>query len=152
MTLKKDFGTYIKDAGLSKGGKVVITDSFVPLDLVLYPDHISSITANINGMVASFDFNDEVLKVFLYIFQEFKLIDKSSLTEQIQKQTDQQVVIKFSDSPILLRIEEVVLTCELGNPKKSTITAEDFIPLVITNAKIVQEPVGLLVSSLGEIV
>ncbi|MFA6076968.1 MAG: hypothetical protein WC735_02740 [Candidatus Paceibacterota bacterium] len=152
MIFKKDFGSFIKDTGLPKNGKIVITDSFVPLDLILYPDHTSSITANINGMVASFNFNDEVLKVFIYIFQEFKLINKLALTEQIQKQTNQPVVVNFSDSPILLRIEGVALTCKLGDPEKSSKTDENFIPLVITEVKIVKEPVGVFVSSLGEVV
>ena len=151
MILKKDFGSYVKNTGLSKNGKVFIADSFVPLNLILYPDHTSSITANINGMMASFNFSDEVLKVFIYIFQEFKLINKLSLAEQIHKQINLPVVVNFSDSPVLLRIEEVVLTCELGAPEKSLKTNENFIPLIITDIKIVKEPVGVFVSSLGEI-
>ncbi len=136
MENKKDFGSYVKDTGLTKNGKIVIVDSFVPLNLILYPDHTSSMTADIEEMLVSFDFNDEILKVFIYLFQEFKLINKVSLIEQIQKQTDQPVIINFPHSLTSLKITNVTLICELGNKEKSTKTGEEFIPLIIKEVTI----------------
>ncbi len=142
---KKDFGSYVKNTGLSEDGKIMVTDNFTPLSLILYPDGLSSITAHIDGMMASFDFYDDILPVFLYIYKEFGIIKEVTLTEMIQQQIDQPIVIRFTDSHVLVSITGMVLTCKLGHTKKSETTGEEFTPLVITEAKIVQKPVGMLV-------
>lgn len=151
MAFKKDFGTYIKDAGLYDNGKIIITDDFTPLSLMLYPDGLSSITANIDDMLVSFDFHDEILKVFLPIFQEFKLIDKALLSEQILHQLDQPIMVDFADSSVLVKIVGVVLTCELSSTEKSETTEEEFTPLIVIEAKVVQRPVGMLIPKSLEI-
>ena len=150
-SFKKDFGTYIKENGIPNDEKIIITDDFTPLNLILYPDGLSCITANINRMIASFDFNDEILKVFVLIFEKFNLIDKKSLYEQIKQQIDQPIVIDFADSLFLVNIVGVVLSCKFSKTEKSVTTEEEFTPLIITELKIIQEPVGILVPKFLEI-
>jgi hypothetical protein len=147
---KQDFGSYQHECGVSFGATIIIAESFTPLNLTLSPDGISSISANISDMLVTFDFYDEILKVFLYIFQEFGMIDKEKLAEQMQKQTDQPIIVRFS-GPVLLTVTGVVLTCELSKSEINETTSEYFIPLLITEAKIVQKPFGSLVPRFFEL-
>jgi hypothetical protein len=147
---KKDFGSYVKNTGLTEDEKIIITDNFTPLSLILYPDGLSNITARIDDMMASFDFYDDILPVFLYIYKEFGVIKEATLTDMIQRQTDQPIVIRFTDSESMVSITGMVLSCELGHTEKSETTGEEFTPLVITEAKIVQKPVGILIDTATE--
>lgn len=149
MGFKSDFGTYIKTSGLPTGGQIVISESFTPLSLVLYPDGLSSITANIGDMLVSFDFHDEVLKVFLYIFQKYNLIDKQSLSDKIFLQTTSPISVSLSSASGQLQINGLVLSCEIGETESSATTAEVFTPLIITQAKIVEQPIGVLISPIA---
>ena len=58
---KKDFGVRLKEQGMNEESNIVITDSFIPLNLAIYPDGKSSMTVEINNMMATFDFEDNVL-------------------------------------------------------------------------------------------
>ncbi|MDX9913501.1 MAG: hypothetical protein RBS77_02895 [Candidatus Moranbacteria bacterium] len=144
-TFKKDFGSSIKNAGYQDGGTVIITSDFTPLNLVSYPGGLCSITANVDGMVASFDFNKEILQVFLDIFEKFGKINKKYFNDLIQENPTKISLIKLTDSPSLIKITGMVITCKLSKAEKSETTSEDFIPLIITETKIVQNPVGVLV-------
>jgi len=139
---KQDFGTYVKDLAVDK--QVLILESFVPLNFVLFPNNSASITANINGMLATFDFDNSISKIFIQIFKEFEMINMDDFIHEIAKQKEEPVVTKFQ-GPFLLRIDGVVLNCELDESDRSVITGEEFIPLIIKELKIVQNPHGSLI-------
>lgn len=144
---KNDFGSYLKEKGLNKGDKVVITQSFSPGNLILFPDGISSITAKIADKVVSFDFGDEVLKVFVYVFQQLKLIDRNAFSKMIQEQDDEPIQVSFMSNDYLVVVDGLGLNCEIGESQKSSATGEEFTPLIINSAEMINTPVGRLIFS-----
>lgn len=149
MTFKPDFGTYIKN-NWAFNKEIIITSSFIPLNIVFYPDGLSSITANIDDMVVSFDFHDDVLRVFLFIFKKFWLIDPDELKRKLMQQTTQPLVDNFEYSETYIQITGVVLTCNITDTIISPDTSESFTPLLITKAEIIRNPLGFLVPKIFE--
>lgn len=149
--IKKDFGSYIKNNGLTKNGNIAITESFTPLSIVLFPGGLASITANIEDMLVSFDFDQEILMTFLSIFNEFNLIDTSLFSKQLKDRKGEPLVVPFIDQTSLLKITGIILTCELGDTEVSLTTREEFTPLLVKEIKIVESPVGVLVSKFLEV-
>lgn len=149
--IKKDFGSYVKNNGLTKNGKILITESFTPLSIVLLPNGICSITANIQDMLVSFDFDQEILMTFLSFFNQFNLINIPLFSKQLKDRKREPLVVPFLDQTSLLKITGVVLTCELGNTEVSLTTKEEFTPLLIKELKIVEDPVGVLVLKFLEV-
>ncbi len=151
MELKVDYGSYLKNNWLISNWIIEINDNFTPLNLFIYPDGLSSITANIKGMVVTFDFYDDVLKVFLYIFKKFDLIHEQNLKEQLFKQENNPVVVRFEDSEFLINMSGLSLSCELSKTEISSTTQEVFIPLKITKAIIFDNNIGSLVPKIFEV-
>jgi len=136
MDYKQDFGLYLKsNFALSVNKTIVITDSFFILNLVLYPDHTSTITAMFEDKVASLDFNDNILKVFIWSLTNIKLINRQDLEKQITNQTTEPIIISFTNNQVF--ISNMVLTCSLGQTTRSKATNEEFLPLIINSIKIV---------------
>lgn len=151
MAFKKDFGSYVKNKGLSDKGKIIITENFTPLDLMIYSNDFCTITANINGMVASFDFHNEVLDVFLSVFYEYKIFDKLLFTQKMQQRDGRAILFRFTDLKFIVKMTGIVLACNLGKTEISETTFEEFTPLIITKADIVKKPAGVLAPAFLEI-
>jgi hypothetical protein len=141
-TVSPDFGFHLKNTfGGDKNIHIHITDAFVIENLIMFPNNKSSITGRINDKVVSFDFEDDILKMFLWILTDLKVIDRLDVKDKIRKQQDQPII--FTILPVL--VTGMVLSCKFGQVEKSETTGEKFIPLIIESAKIVQQPVAVLV-------
>jgi len=132
---KKDFGTYLKsECGVQVGWPTIITSAFVVKNLVLFPNKISSVTVDIDGMLASFDFDDSILKIFIASLVKGKFIDGEDLKKKMHNQEDEPISLNFFDD--LAIITNAVMTCELQEKETSMTTGEEFYPLFIKSVKI----------------
>lgn len=136
---KEDFGLYLKNSfNLTNHSVITIVDSFLIHSLILYPNHTSSISATIENRMATFDFNDSVLKVFIWVLTNLNLINRPDIEKQIMDQGDEPIRILFHNEKAY--VTGMVLTCKFGKEDKSVTTNEEFLSLIIESAKIVQEP------------
>ena len=142
-SLSPDFGLYLKNNfGYTNNSNVIITDSFIIANLIMFPDKKSTITAEINEKFVSFDFEDNILKIFLKILKGLKVFNHLSIENEIRERQNQPVSFYFNYSPVL--VTGMVLSCKFGRIEKSKTTNEEFLPLIIESAKIVQQPVAVL--------
>jgi len=139
---KKDFGIYMKGQTTNPNTSIHIVDPFTIVNLVLYPDNSSSITGAIDNMLITFDFDDGILKVFIYALSQADLITESDLNQRLREQTSLPIIYDFSEDGV--NIVGMVLTCKYGQITRSQTTNEEFVPLIIETAKIVQEPAAIL--------
>ncbi len=141
-SFKEDFGSFFQKSIGSGNSPIIITPSLLVHNLILYSKNNSSITGDIDGKIATFDFKDNVLKVFIWVFNNLKLINRLELEKQIMVQKKEPIKISFyKEKPY---ITGMTLRCRLGVPDKSIATEEIFIPLIIDEAEIVQEPVAVM--------
>lgn len=142
-SFRPDFGIYLKNTfGGNKNSGIQILNAFVIENLVMFPNKKSSITGRVDEKVVSFDFEDNILKIFLKILTDLKVVDRLDIDNRIREQQDQP--ISFTVSPVL--VAGMVLSCKFAQVEKSETTDEEFLPLIIESAKIVQEPVAVLLN------
>lgn len=140
--IRPDFGLHLKKTfGVNENNNILITDAFVIENLIMFPDNKSSITGRVDDKVVSFDFGDDILKMFLWLLADLKVVNQLDVENKIRDQQDQPIY--FTISPVL--VTGMVLSCKFGQLEKSETTDEEFLPLIIESAKIVQQPVAVLV-------
>lgn len=143
-SFRPDFGLYLKSSfNVVNPNAITIVDSFLIHALTLYSNRTSSITVTIDNKMATFDFNDGVLKVFIWVLTNLKLINRPDIEKQIMDQEDEPIRISFYNEKAY--VTGMVLTCKFGEKDKSVTTDEEFLPLIIESANIVQQPVAVLV-------
>lgn len=143
-SFRPDFGLHLKNTfGGNQNSNILIVDAFIIENLIMFPNNKSSITGRVNDKVVSFDFEDDILKMFLWLLADLKAIDRLDVENKIREQQDQP--ISFTISPVL--VTGMVLSCKFGQVERSVTTDEEFIPLIIESAKIAQQPVAVLVQN-----
>ena len=139
---KEDFGNYLRNTYGPNKPYVLILDSFLIHSLVLYPNKSSSITADIEDKLVTFDFNDDILKIFIYVLGKLQILNQADIESRIMAQEDDPVSIMFLDEKPY--VTGMVLKCRYGETTISSTTKEHFTPLIIEEAKIAQEPAAVL--------
>lgn len=92
---KQDFGIYLKST-TNNSSSIQILQPFKIINLVMYPNKISSLTIEIDDMVGSLDFNDDILKVFVYVLKDLEEMSRGELKKKIYAQGDEPIVINFN--------------------------------------------------------
>ena len=133
MEFKKDFGLFLKEEYNATDQNIVLPIAFVPLKLVLYPNGISSITVETDGMIGTFDFDDDILKKIIYILSQNNGVDTEYIKKRIWQQNNDPIVIDLLGNKVI----NIVLTCKLGDTEKSTMTGEEFVVLIIKDLEII---------------
>ena len=145
---KQDYGLQLKASlGGSRDTYIHIVDSFYIVSLFIYPDQTASISASIEDKAVSFDFGDDILKVFLKVLSDVKAINRLDVDNKIREQEDEPICFMFT--PALILVTGMVLTCKFGKIERSSMTQEEFLPLIIVSANIVQEPVAINIVGSG---
>ncbi len=139
-----DFGTYLSKNVGDVRQTIIITQSFQIFQLIIYSNQSFSITAKIDGMLASFDFDHNVLEIILFILVEHKIISMDDVANLLKRNNQYPIILKLEDRHLWLT--GVVLTCRLGEADKSTQTGECFRPVIIDEMKVAQLPAATIMN------
>ena len=127
--MKKDFGVHLKESGANDN--IIITAPIKIINLIMYVNDKTSITVEIDEMLGSFDFDDNVLwKIVKYL----KTSGKVTPDNFYMKDDTPTVKTWYFKNDII--VDDFVLTCHLDNEDKSALTDEEFIPIWIDKIKI----------------
>lgn len=144
QNFKQDFGAYLQGTYQTKRDvDIILMDPFPMFQLIILPGMNGSFTTYINEMCASFDFDKNVLFIFLDILGKMGICNKDQVISDFEVDSGNPLQIDFSIKPILLT--GVVLSCRLGEQTSSTATGESFMPIIIRSVKIAQEPVAVFI-------
>ena len=141
-TFQEDFGNFLRNSYGPRESYVILPVSFLIHSLVLYPNKTSSITADIEDKLVTFDFNDDILKIFIYVLGKLQILNQADIESRIMAQEDDPIVLSFLDEKPY--VTGMVLKCRYGESTISATTKEQFTPLIIEEAKIAQEPAAVL--------
>ena len=141
---KLDFGTYFRNTHKPKSDTTIhLMDSFPMHQLIILPGMKGSFTTFIDEMCASFDFEKDILFIFLDILEKVGICSKNKIISTFEINPDDPLQIDFSVKPIM--VTGIVLSCVLGEQTSSTKTGETFIPIIIRGVEVAQEPVAVFI-------
>lgn len=144
QNFKPDFGTYLQNTYKSKPDTTIhLLDPFPMFYLMILPGIKGSFSTYIDDKCASFDFDEKVLSVFLGILEQLGICSKSKTIRDFEADPDNPLQIDFRTKPIM--VTGVVLSCRLGEQTSSIQTGESFVPVIIQDVKIAQEPVAVFI-------